>query len=81
MSKWSTRRPLKSLERQKLAAVGRRYNKGLALMRQARAEIDELLISYDGVVTQHELADAMDVDRNVVREAKSRLRARTNARS
>lgn len=76
MSKWGTRRNLKSLERQKLAAIGRRYNKGLALMRQARDEIDELLVTYDGVVTQQELADAMGVDRNVVREAKSRLRAR-----
>lgn len=73
MTSWSTRRKLNSKERRYAAAVGNRYNKAIFALQEARNEINELIRIYDGVVTQEELALALDVDRNIIREAKLRL--------
>lgn len=73
MTAWSTRRNLNSKERRKVAAVGKRYNDALLALKQSRNEIKELIRIYDGVITQEELALVLDVDRNIIREAKLRL--------
>lgn len=73
MTAWSTRRNLNAKERRHAAAVGKRYNKAVASLSKARDQINELIRTYDGVVTQEELSLALDVDRNIIREAKLRL--------
>lgn len=73
MTSWSTRRKLNYNERRRIAAIGRRYNNAYLALQQSRREINELITAYNGVVTQEELSLALDVDRNIIREAKLRL--------